>query len=57
VLAGYATSFTLLVLALMIEITVAGLVYFGLTLAFRITETHYMVGVMRRKWRGRVDQG
>lgn len=49
-LAGYTGNFTLLVLALLIEITAAGLVYFGLTLAFRIHETHYLISVIRRKW-------
>lgn len=48
-LTRYTGNFTLLLLALLIEITVAGLVYFGLTLAFRIHETHYIVGVIQRK--------
>jgi len=52
-LAGWGQSFFYLVMALIIEIAVAGLVYFGLTLVCRITETHYMVGLMRRKLLGR----
>ena len=52
-LAGWGDDFFHLVTALIIEIVVAGLVYFGLTLACRITETHYIVGLMRRKLFGR----
>lgn len=47
-------SFAMLVLALGIEIGVAGLVYLGLTLVFRISETHYLVDLMRRKLLRRV---
>ena len=54
-LVGFGQSFPHLVLALCIEIGVAGLVYFGLTHVCRITETHYIVGLMRRKLLGRVD--
>ena len=52
-LAGFGQTFPRMVLALIVEIGGAGLVYFGLTLVFRITETHYIAGIVRRKLVGR----
>jgi len=52
-LAGFGQTFPCMVLALIVEIGGAGLVYFGLTLVFRITETHYIAGIVRRKLVGR----
>ena len=53
-LVGFGQSFPFMVLALGIEIGVAGLVYFGLTHVCRITETHYIVGLMRKKLLGKI---
>jgi len=54
-LAGFGQSFPRLVVALGIEIVAAGLVYLGLTHAFRITETHYLAGLIRKKIFGKRD--
>jgi putative peptidoglycan lipid II flippase len=48
-LVGLGPALSHRILALAIEMGVAGLVYFGLTLVFRINETHYIAGVVRRK--------
>ncbi|MEI6562699.1 MAG: murein biosynthesis integral membrane protein MurJ [bacterium] len=54
-LAGYGQSPFWLVMALLLEIAIASLVYFGLTLVFRIHETHYIVKMMRKKILGKVE--